>query len=75
MLDFKDYKSLLQEIVQRNKGENITYVLVDEFGPAHNKTFKINAKINSNIVGHGVGKSKKEAEQIAAKEVLELMGY
>lgn len=75
VLDSRDYKTLLQEIVQKNKGEVITYVLVDESGPAHNKTFCMDAKINSNTVGHGVGKSKKEAEQMAAKEALKLMGY
>lgn len=74
-LIFNDYKTILQEIVQKNKGETITYVLADESGPAHNKVFKMNAKINSNVVGCGVGKSKKEAEQMAAKEVLKLMGY
>ena len=75
ILEYKDYKSLLQEIVQKNKGEKITYILVNETGPAHNRTFEIDARINSNTVWHGVGKSKKEAEQMAAKEVLKLMGY
>ena len=75
VLEFKDYKSLLQEIVQKNKGEKIEYMLVEESGPAHSKIFKIDAKINSNVIGHGVGKSKKEAEQMAAKDILKLMGY
>ena len=70
-----DYKTILQEIVQKNKGETISYLLVEETGPAHNKFFKMEAKINSNKIGVGFGKSKKEAEQMAAKEVLKLMGY
>ena len=70
-----DYKTILQEIVQKNKGETISYLLVEETGPAHNKFFKMEAKINSNKIGVGSGKSKKEAEQMAAKEVLKLMGY
>ena len=69
-----DYKTILQEIVQKNKGETISYLLIGESGPAHDKFFKMEARINSNKVGIGFGKSKKEAEQMAAKEVLKLMG-
>ncbi len=72
---FDDYKTILQEIVQKNKGEKITYNLIEESGPAHNKIFKMDVRINSNVVGVGTGKSKKQAEQMAAREVLKLMGY
>ena len=66
---FKDFKSLLQEAVQTTK-KSLTYDLVDEFGPAHNKTFKIDVKIDNIVYGTGVGASKKQAEQKAAEEAL-----
>jgi ribonuclease-3 len=72
---FKDYKTQLQEIIQRNPGEKLNYVLVDESGPDHNKHFTVEVHLNSNVVGKGGGRSKKEAEQQAAREALELMGY
>ena len=50
------------------------YVLIEETGPAHNKHFVIEVHLNSNVIGKGEGKSKKIAEQMAAKEALELMG-
>ena len=71
---FKDYKTLLQEIIQKNPEERLTYVLVGESGPDHDKRFEIDVMLNSNVIGHGIGKSKKTAEQHAAKEALELMG-
>lgn len=71
---FHDYKTALQEIVQKNPEEKLTYVLVEESGPDHNKRFEVEVHLNSNVIGHGVGKSKKNAEQMAAKEALELMG-
>ena len=71
---FKDYKTLLQEIIQQNPEEKLSYVLVGETGPDHDKRFEINVLLNSNVIGRGVGKSKKSAEQLAAKEALELMG-
>ncbi|MBR2579515.1 MAG: ribonuclease III [Clostridia bacterium] len=71
----KDYKTHLQEIIQKNPEETIEYVLVGESGPDHDKRFTIEAKINNNVVGRGTGKSKKQAEQQAAKQTLELMGY
>ena len=52
----------------------ISYELVEERGPDHDKTFVVQVKINSNIIGRGEGKSKKAAEQMAAKEAVELMG-
>ncbi len=71
----KDYKTTLQEIVQKNPGEKLLYRLVGESGPDHNKHFVSEVLLNSNSIGKGGGKSKKEAEQQAAREALELMGY
>lgn len=71
----KDYKTTLQEIVQKNPGERIEYRLVGESGPDHNKHFTVEVMLNSNCIGRGGGRSKKEAEQQAAREALELMGY
>ena len=71
----KDYKTDLQEIVQKHPGETIEYVLIKEEGPDHDKKFTVEAKISNNPVGRGSGKSKKEAEQHAAKAALLLMGY
>ena len=72
---FKDYKTQLQEIIQQNQGEIIRYNLVDETGPDHNKRFWVEVCLNNNVIGKGDGKSKREAEQCAAKEALKLMGY
>ncbi len=71
---FKDYKTVLQEVVQRNPGEIVEYVLVNESGPDHDKRFEVEVHLNSNVIGKGTGTSKKKAEQLAAKEALELMG-
>ena len=70
-----DYKTTLQEIIQQNKEEKIEYVPIEETGPDHDKTFVVEVHLNSNVIGTGRGKSKKQAEQFAAKEALELMGY
>ena len=64
-----DYKSLLQELVQTDK-RSLEYVIVDETGPAHNKTFKVIVKIDDIIYGEGIAHSKKEAEQNAAHDAL-----
>ncbi len=73
-VNFKDYKTILQEIIQQNREEKIQYILKDEYGPDHNKHFIVEVHLNSNVIGKGMGRSKKEAEQRAAKEALELMG-
>ncbi len=70
-----DYKTALQEIIQKNREEKVDYVIVGEQGPDHNKTFTVQVCLNSNVIGVGVGRSKKQAEQVAAKEALALMGY
>lgn len=71
---FKDYKTVLQEIIQQNPEENVSYILTNESGPDHDKVFEVEVHLNSNVIGKGVGKSKKQAEQMAAKQALELMG-
>ena len=73
-VSFKDYKTQLQEVIQKNPEEKLTYVLVDETGPDHNKSFSVEVHLNSNVIGRGTGRSKKLAEQEAAKEALALMG-
>lgn len=70
-----DYKTILQEIIQRNPEEMVEYVLKDEKGPDHDKEFTVQVMLNSNVIGEGKGKSKKNAEQMAAKQALDLMGY
>lgn len=72
---FKDYKTTLQEIIQQNPEEVLEYVLTGESGPDHDKQFQVEVHLNSNVIGTGKGRSKKEAEQAAAKEALALMGY
>ncbi len=71
---FRDYKTALQEVIQQNPEELLEYLLVDESGPDHDKRFVVEVRINSNVVGRGEGRSKKEAEQSAARETLKLMG-
>ncbi len=70
-----DYKTVLQEIIQRNPEEKIEYVLKDQSGPGHDRHFVVQVMLNSNVIGTGEGHSKKQAEQAAAKEALALMGY
>ena len=72
---FKDYKTTLQEVVQQNPEEHLEYVVVGESGPDHDKHFVVEVHLNSNVIGRGGGRSKKEAEQQAAREALHLMGY
>ncbi len=72
---FSDFKTVLQEVVQKNPEEKVEYVLIGEEGPDHNKRFVVEVCLNSQVIGKGTGRSKKAAEQLAAKEALELMGY
>jgi ribonuclease III len=67
-----DYKSALQERLAR-RGELVSYAVVDEVGPPHDRTFTISATINGVQIGSGVGRSKKDAEQEAAQTALESM--
>ena len=64
-----DYKTMLQEAVQTTR-RSLEYVLLDEYGEAHDKTFEMAVKIDNIIYGKGIGKSKKEAEQNAALDAL-----
>ena len=69
-----DPKTELQQLIQQTEGDFLEYFTVDESGPDHNKIFTVEARLNSNIIGRGVGKSKREAEQNAALEALRLFG-
>lgn len=70
---FRDYKTHLQEVIQSQGESNIVYDLVEEIGPDHNKKFVMQVKLNDEVLGTGEGKSKKEAEQSAAKQALRRM--
>lgn len=70
-----DYKTMLQEIIQKNPEERVEYVLADQTGPDHDRKFVVQVRLNSNVIGTGEGHSKKQAEQAAAHEALRLMGY
>ena len=70
----KDYKTKLQEVIQKNKGEKLSYEIVSESGPDHDKNFVCKVFLNTNCIGEGEGSSKKHAEQMAAKKALALMG-
>ena len=69
----EDYKTMLQELVQRRPNQRIVYELVGESGPDHDKTFTFRVLVNGNAIGEGSGRSKKEAEQMAAKQALEAL--
>lgn len=71
---FVDYKTMLQQIVQQSEGEKLEYVLTGESGPDHDKTFTTEARLNGATIGEGTAHSKREAEQLAAKEALKLFG-
>ena len=68
-----DYKSTLQEKANLHNF-SLKYEIINEFGPDHNKTFEISVYYNDKLLGTGKGKSKKEAEQNAAKEALSILG-
>ena len=70
----KDYKTMIQEVIQQNREEKLEYVLAHESGPDHDKRFVVELHLNSNVIGTGEGRSKKHAEQEAAHEALRLMG-
>ncbi len=72
--NFVDYKTKLQEIIQKNPEEALEYCLVGESGPDHDKRFDVELRLNSNVIGRGTARTKKQAEQYAAREALELMG-
>ncbi|UCH33279.1 MAG: ribonuclease III [Armatimonadota bacterium] len=69
----RDYKTLLQELTQSRHKQPPVYRVAAEEGPDHDKTFAVEVRFSTHLLGEGVGKSKKEAEQKAAKEALEDM--
>ena len=73
MLYDRDYKSKLQEFVQKDSS-TIKYVLTDEIGPDNDKTFSSSVLISGKIYGKGMGKTKKKSEQMAAYEALKVLG-
>ncbi len=70
-----DYKTILQEIIQQNPEEHVSYEVTDEEGESHHKLFTADVLLNGQVIGSGKGQSKKEAEQAAAREAIRLMGY
>ena len=66
----RDYKTTLQELVQRESGQVLQYRLTGSEGPDHNKRFFVAVDLNGATVGEGIGRSKKEAEQMAAKAAI-----
>ena len=69
----KDYKTALQELVQKKKNQVLTYHLIGESGPDHDKEFAVQVQLNGKVVGSGAGSSKKRAEQDAAKQAMETL--
>ena len=68
-----DYKTALQELVQQKKNQVLSYNLVGESGPDHDKQFCVELTLNGEVVGTGIGSSKKRAEQAAAHAAIELL--
>lgn len=73
-ISFLDYKTQLQEIVQKSSDNKIVYEILEEKGPDHNKLFTTQVKVAEEVMGTGEGRSKKEAEQSAARSALEKYG-
>ena len=69
----EDYKTALQELVQQKKNQVLSYALVGESGPDHDKRFDVEVCLNGKVIGVGTGSSKKRAEQMAAKAALEAL--
>ncbi|OGO78529.1 MAG: ribonuclease III [Clostridiales bacterium GWB2_37_7] len=69
-----DYKSFIQEHIQKNSQGKISYKLLSEEGPDHSKTFDMAIMLDDTILGTGSGNSKKEAQQAAAKDAIEKLG-
>ena len=68
-----DYKTALQELVQQKKDQQLSYALVGESGPDHDKEFRVEVSLNGKVIGSGVGSSKKRAEQDAACNALAVL--
>ena len=69
-----DYKTLLQQLVEKDGAAVLEYEVVEESGPEHDKVFTVVARVNNNEFGRGIAKSKKDAEMKAARIALELFG-
>jgi ribonuclease-3 len=69
----RDHKTVLQELVQRENGQQLAYRLISATGPDHNKTFSVAVELNGETIGIGGGRSKKEAEQFAAHAAIEAL--
>ena len=72
-LQIRDYKTELQELVQQQPGHTLVYELTGESGPDHMKRFEAAVAMDGRVLGSGAGRTKKEAEQMAAKAALEVM--
>ena len=70
-LNNMDYKTALQELVQQKKNQVLSYALVGQSGPDHDKQFDVEVSLNGTVVGSGSGRSKKRAEQMAARSAME----
>lgn len=68
---FMDYKTQLQEMIQKHNDQKVSYEIIEEKGPDHNKIFVSQVKLDDKVIGIGEGRTKKEAEQMAAKNFLE----
>jgi len=68
-----DYKTQLQELIQKEKGSILQYKIIEEKGPSHAKEFKAQVIVNKDKNAVGIGKTKKEAEQVAAKKMFEML--
>ena len=69
-----DYKTMLQQLVEKDGASILEYCVVSEEGPEHSKTFFVEARVNNNSVGTGTANTKKDAEMMAAKAALQLFG-
>lgn len=67
---FYDSKTILQEMIQEHKDASVEYILLDSYGPDHDKTFEVAVKTGERVLGHGKGRTKKRAEQQAAYEAI-----
>lgn len=70
-----DYKTMLQQFIEKDSHSVLEYEIIDQTGPDHHKQFSVVAKVNNNIVGKGIAFSKKNAQMLAAKDALILFGF
>ena len=70
---YKDFKTLLQEFTQKDGGDSPEYNLIKEVGPDHDKTFTVSVSVMGKVIAEGTGRSKKEAEKLAAKKAMEIL--